>query len=46
MKPPKWLGKYPVLPIINQATPDEALLIAEALMQGGVEIMEITFEAI
>ena len=42
MKPPNWLGKYPVLPIINQVTPDEALLIAEALSVGGVKIMEIT----
>ena len=42
MKPPNWLGKYPVLPIINQVTPDEALLIAEALTVGGVKIMEIT----
>ena len=45
MKPPEWLGKYPVLPIINQATPDEALLIAGALMQGGVKIMEITLRS-
>ena len=42
MKPPEWLGKYPVLPIINQVTPDEALLIADALTVGGVKIMEIT----
>ena len=42
MKLPEWLGKYPVLPIINKAMPDEALFIAEALMAGGVEIMEIT----
>ena len=42
MKPPEWLGKYPVLPIINQAMPDEVLSIAEALIEGGVEIMEIT----
>ena len=42
MKPPEWLGKYPVLPIINRAKPDEALLIAEALIKGGLEIMEIT----
>ena len=42
MKPPDWLGKYPVLPIINQVKPDEALLIAEALIIGGLEIMEIT----
>ena len=42
MKPPDWLGTYPVLPIINQLTPDEALLIAEALTVGGVKIMEIT----
>ena len=31
-----------MLPIINQVTPDEALLIAEALTVGGVKIMEIT----
>ena len=42
MKPPDWLGKYPVLPIINQVKPDEALLIAEALTIGGLKIMEIT----
>jgi len=39
---PLWLQKYPVLPIINQASPDEALNIAEALLDGGIEVMEIT----
>jgi 2-dehydro-3-deoxyphosphogluconate aldolase/(4S)-4-hydroxy-2-oxoglutarate aldolase len=39
---PLWLQKYPVLPIINQATPDEALNIAEALLEGGIDVMEIT----
>lgn len=42
MEPPNWLGNYPVLPIINHTTPYQALHIAEALLQGGVEIMEIT----
>jgi 2-keto-3-deoxy-6-phosphogluconate aldolase len=37
---PLWLQKYPVLPIINQATPDEALNIAEALLEGGIDVME------
>ena len=37
-----WLQKYPVLPIINQATPDEALSIAEALLEGGIDVMEVT----
>jgi len=39
---PLWLQKYPVLPIINQATPDEALSIAEALLEGGIDVMEVT----
>ena len=42
MHHPLWLQKYPVLPIINQATPDEALNIAEALLDGGIDVMEIT----
>ena len=42
MNPPNWLGKYPVLPIINKVSPDQALAIAEALSEGGVGIMEIT----
>ena len=42
VNPPNWLGKYPVLPIINKASPDQALAIAEALLEGGVGIMEIT----
>jgi len=39
---PLWLQKYPVLPIINQATPDQALSIAEALLEGGIDVMEVT----
>jgi 2-dehydro-3-deoxyphosphogluconate aldolase/(4S)-4-hydroxy-2-oxoglutarate aldolase len=39
---PLWLRKYPVLPIINQATPDQALSIAEALLEGGIDVMEVT----
>ena len=42
MHHPLWLQKYPVLPIINQATPDEALSIAEALLEGGIDVMEVT----
>ena len=42
MHHPLWLRKYPVLPIINQATPDEALSIAEALLEGGIDVMEVT----
>ena len=42
MHHPLWLRKYPVLPIINQATPDQALSIAEALLEGGIDVMEVT----
>lgn len=42
MHHPLWLQKYPVLPIINQATPDQALSIAEALLEGGIDVMEVT----
>jgi len=39
---PEHLEKFPVLPILNHASPDEALVVAEALLTGGVKIMEIT----
>ena len=42
MHHPLWVQKYPVLPIINQATPDQALSIAEALLEGGIDVMEVT----
>ena len=42
MHHPLWLQKYPVLPIINQATPDQALSMAEALLEGGIDVMEVT----
>ena len=45
MKKPEWFGKYPVMPIINQVSPDESLMIAEALLVGGVRIMEITLRS-
>ena len=33
------------MPIINQVLPDDSLLVAEALLMGGVEIMEITLRS-
>ena len=36
------IGKYPVLPILNLTTPENALRTAEALAAGGIEIMEVT----
>ena len=33
------------MPIINQVLPDDSLLVAEALLVGGVEIMEITLRS-
>ena len=42
MQSPLWLQKQPVLPIINRATPEEALIVAEALLEGGIEVMEMT----
>ena len=33
------------MPIINQVLPDDSLLVAEALLIGGVEIMEITLRS-
>ena len=42
MQSPLWLQKQPVLPVINRATPEEALIVAEALLEGGIEVMEMT----
>ena len=42
MTPIERLGRFPVLPILNQSNPKQALSTAEALLEGGLDIMEIT----
>jgi len=39
---PEKIGKYPVLPILNLTNPENGLRTAEALADGGIEIMEVT----
>jgi len=39
------LGAFPVLPIISGVSSNDALFVAEALIEGGVEIMEITLRS-
>ena len=42
MRIPDQLGLQPVLPILNQGNPEDALRIAEALLEGGLRAFEIT----
>ena len=42
MTPIERLGRFPVLPILNQSDPKQALSTAEALLEGGLDVMEIT----
>ena len=39
------LGKYPVLPILHLSDPKTSLQTAEALAEGGVEILEMTLRS-